>query len=113
MATTQNPTIVVTWDPKEFGYLANYGAVEAKSPMQIRVKGAGFDSRESVVITICEKNTEIGKATANSCGAFVESIKLPSGLPVGVISVKAMANETIRAAWPLDIVAELQLPKTK
>jgi hypothetical protein len=113
MATSQNPTIVVTWDPGEFGYLANYGTVEAKSPMRIRVKGAGFDSKESVVITICEKNTVIGKAAANPCGAFVTIAKLPSGLPVGVISVKAMGKETIRAAWPLDIVAELQLPKTK
>ena len=112
MATSQNPTIVVTWDPKEFTYLANFPAVEAKSPMHIRIKGAGFDPKESVVITICEKNTEIGKTVANSCGAFVTSAALPSGLPVGVISVKAMAKETIiRAAWPLDIVKELQLPK--
>lgn len=104
---TENPTIVVSWEPKEYRLFGCFGVLDAKPEMPVRIKGAGFAPRSVVKITACEKDIPVADANVNSCGAFEVHTKLPAGLSMGAISVKAWAGEKIMAVWPLDVVREL------
>ena len=108
MAEFTNQTIVVTWEPKKYLFYGLFAILDAQPGMPVRIKGAGFNPKDQVKITACEKNIPIGTATANVCGAFELHVNLPA-LPLGVISVKAWVGEVIKAVWPLDIVKELPL----
>jgi hypothetical protein len=107
-----NPTIVVTWSPKYFPFWGSFAVLDVQAGKPIRIKGAGFAPRAQVDIKICEKNTLLGSATANICGAFELQANLPP-LPLGVVSVKAYIGKTLHAVWPLDIVAEQPVPPTQ
>jgi hypothetical protein len=110
MAVFTNQSIVVTWEPKKYPFYGCFAVVEAQQGMPVRIKGAGFNPKEQVKITACEKDIPIGTATANACGAFEMHANLPASLPLGVISVKAWVGgvgEVLKAVWPLDIVKEL------
>jgi hypothetical protein len=104
-----NPTIVVTWEPKKFPFYGSFAVLDAQAQMPIRIKGAGFKPEDAIKVTICEKDTAIGKAIANKCGAFEVHTTIPA-LPLGVVSVKAWVGENCKAYWPLDIVKELPNP---
>lgn len=104
-----NPTIVVTWEPKHFPYYGSFAVLDAQPRKPIRIKGAGFKPREVVRLTVCEKDTKIGEARVNACGAFEFHGLLPA-VPLGVASVKAWTGKTVKAFWPLDIVKELPRP---
>ena len=104
-----NPTIVVTWEPKYFPFYGSFAVLDAQPQKPIRIKGAGFNPKEQVRVTICEKDTIIGEAVVNKCGAFEIHANLPA-LPVGVVSVKAWVGKVVKAFWPLDIVKELPKP---
>ncbi len=112
MAVFTNQTIVVTWEPKKYSFYGCFAVLDAQREMPVRIKGAGFKPKEKVNLTACERDIPVGTATANECGAFELHVKLPAGLPLGVISVKAWVEKELKAVWPLDIVKELPpLPK--
>jgi 5-hydroxyisourate hydrolase-like protein (transthyretin family) len=106
--------IVVSWS-EAAGASAAFGTIQASPGMAIVVRGAGFDPGSTVRVTICEQNTLLGTATANSCGAFELNTTIPSGIAAGTLaSVKGWLdsnNNTIldagelQASWPLKIVA--------
>jgi len=110
--------IVVTWDPDDsyiwFGPLSWLTTVEAYPGQAIRIKGAGFDPQEDVVITICEDDYPLVEAVANDCGAFevFAVLPMPPNISYGPVSVKAWVLNTetglheLQACWPLDIVYE-------
>jgi len=104
-----NPTIVVTWEPKSNPFYGAFAVVDVLASKPIRVKGAGFEPKAKIKLTICEKDEVIGEASANACGAFETIAILPALLP-GVVSVKALVKGKIQAAWPLDIVRKMPKP---
>ncbi len=106
MAVFTNQTIVITWEPKKYPFYGCFAVLDAQQGMPVRIKGAGFNPKDQVRITACEKDIPVGTATANACGAFELHVNLPS-LPLGVISVKAWVGEVLKAVWPLDVVKEL------
>jgi hypothetical protein len=87
--------------------------VEAYPGQQIRIKGSGWNPGQTVLLTICENDTDLAVAVANNCGAFEVFTALPLAPPLsyGPVSVKAWIlhpdglyyNE---ATWPLDIAEE-------
>ncbi len=111
-----NPTIVVTWDPEKYGYWGYFATVDVQLGMLIRIKGAGFNYRDTVVLNICGK-WDLGSVVVNECGAFVLNTQIPNdqglySLPVW--SVKAWVNNKLKAVWPVDILrpqTKIQLPK--
>lgn len=105
-----NPTIVVTWEPKKYGFWGCFAVLDAEYGMPVRIKGAGFYPKERIIITACEKDIPVAKVVANACGAFEVHAPLPAGLPIGVISVNAWSKPGLRASWPLDIVKKLPQP---
>ncbi len=105
-----NPTIVVSWEPKKYGFYGCFAILDAQAKMPVRIKGGGFRPQEKVKITACEKDIFIGTAVTNACGAFELHVNLPAALPLGVISVKAWAEDGLKAVWPLDIVRRLPSP---
>lgn len=102
-----NQTIVVTWEPKKYPFYGCFATLDAQQGMLVRIKGAGFNPKDKVRVTACEKDIPVGTAIANTCGAFELHVNLPAGLPLGVISVKAWVGEVLKAVWPLDVVKEL------
>jgi hypothetical protein len=102
-----NPTIVVTWEPRKYQFWGCFAVLDALPKMPVRIKGAGFNPREVVEITACEKNIPVAKAKVNACGAFEVHANLPAALPIGVISIKAWVEKKLRAVWPLDIMEKL------
>jgi hypothetical protein len=77
--------------------------------MPIRIKGAGFNPGDFVLITICEDDTILTEAIANDCGAFEVFASVPP-LPFGVVSIKAWVTEVIEAVWPVNIVESIEWP---
>jgi hypothetical protein len=112
MADFVNPTIVVSWEPKEYRVYGCFAVLDAQAKMPVRIKGAGFNPKEGIKITACEKDIFVAEAKTNACGAFEVHVNLPAALPFGVISVKAWVGKVLKAVWPLDIVEKLPpLPK--
>jgi hypothetical protein len=107
MAVFTNQTIVVTWEPRKYPFYGCFAVLDAQQGMPVRIKGAGFNPKDQIRITACEKDLPVGMAVANLCGAFELHVNLPVGLPIGVISVKAWVGDLLKAVWPLDIVKEL------
>ena len=111
--------IVVTWDSDDYGAYSYFAIVEAMRGQKIRIKGAGFNSGDSVTISICKDNILLVKEiVANKCGAFEVYKKIPSDVALGPVSVRAWLNATIsedeviggdlQACWPLNIVRSLE-----
>ncbi len=105
-----NPTIVVKGrmatvvDPR-------YALLEVYAGMPVVIKGGGFQPGEIITITICRQDTLMTHPiTANDCGAFVVNTTIPSTLTPGVVSLKALNGEVVRAAWPLDIISVPAVP---
>lgn len=108
--------IVVTWYTNDqyiwYGPLSWLSAVEAYPEQTIRIKGAGFDIADEIVITICENDYILAYAVANQCGAFEVFTVLPSASSIsyGPVSVKAWIYNSeselyeLQACWPLDII---------
>ena len=115
MPTFANQTIVVSWDNRKYGPYSCFAALAVQPEMPVVIKWAGFNPKESVMITICVggKDIPLGKATANSCGAFDLSVNLPAGiLPSGTpvpTTVKASVLEVLKAVWPVNVMK--QIPK--
>jgi hypothetical protein len=104
-----NPTIIVTWEPKKYKYWGAFAVLDAQIGMPIRIKGAGFKPKTKVKLTICEKDTTIGTAEINACGAFEFHGSLPA-VPTGPASVKAWYDNNCLAYYPLDVYKELPYP---
>ena len=104
-----HPTIVVSWEPKDFPFWGCFAVLDVQAEKPIRIKGSGFTPEDKVKVTICEKDKKLGDAVANKCGAFEIHTNVPA-LPLGVVSVKAWVNGVIIATWPVDIVKELPRP---
>ena len=104
-----NATIVVTWDPNDPDHRPNspFAVVEAKRGQHVRIKGAGFDADNLVILTVCDRNLMLGQAQTNKCGAFTTVVTIPATAGPGVVSVRAWypGRETavLKASWPLDI----------
>ena len=86
--------------------------------MPIRIKGAGFNPGDVVLITICVDDTVLTEALANDCGAFEVFATVP-GLPLGVVSIKAWVDLNgngvyekgeLQAVWPVNIVEYIEWP---
>ena len=104
-----NPTIIVTWEPEKYKYLGSFAVVDAEIGMPLRIKGAGFQPKNKLKITICGHDTLIGNAVANACGAFEIHVTLPS-VPTGPASVKAWVGSNCKAYYPVDVYISLPFP---
>jgi hypothetical protein len=118
-----NPTIVVSWDRNQqpYGKWGCFAVVAVKPEMPVVIKGAGFNTKEKVRITFCfnGKESELGIAEPNLCGAFDLITKVPALTlkpvspppPPNPASVKAWVGTELMAVWPLNVVGVLpQLP---
>jgi len=104
-----NPTIIVTWEPKKYKYLGSFAVVDAEIGMPLRIKGAGFKPKDKIKVTICEKDTLVGYAETNACGAFEIHVALPA-VATGPASVKAWVGDNCKAYYPLDVYKVLPSP---
>ncbi len=106
--------IVVTWNPNHPFFTGHTGycsftTVEVEPYMPIRIKGAGFNPDDVILLTICENDTILAEAIANDCGAFEVFATVPV-LPLGVVSIKAWVNDVMEAVWPVNIVEYIEWP---